>query len=256
MQLQFDKTPVNDFCELVNQYPIGELRKPTRSTVPLLSFWRDTNVHFAWLLKNWNYAPAAGDKACFEFTVSSARSDNRPSHTDLMFISETLAVAVEGKWSEPRYPEVKDWLNESKYSNTHKVLEHWLGLIGRKTNQSLPSPSFGGIVYQMLHRTASVCSLPAPAVHVVYHCFGLDHKKAKSYAADLSALNSLLGKPANLRFFLLTTPLSKTEMFYLLEEEVGDLRRVDEADAAEEKVRTRLKQGGLFEFGDSKIVAM
>jgi hypothetical protein len=44
MQLQFDKRPVKDFEELVDCYPMGELKKLTQSTVPLLSFWRDTDI--------------------------------------------------------------------------------------------------------------------------------------------------------------------------------------------------------------------
>lgn len=255
MQIQFDKTSVKDFSELVDRYPMGELKKPTRSTVPLLSFWRDVDARYAWLLRNWNHALGQGAKACFEFTVPSASRNNRPSQTDLMFIGEALAVAVEGKWTEPHYRMVRDWLNDSKYSNKNAVLEHWLGLISRKTGRSLSTSSVEGVVYQTLHRTASACSLPAAAVHVVYHGFGLDAEKAEYYAANLNSLNSLLGKPANLRFYLLTTPLTKTQIFESLTNEVKQLCRANK-EAAEQIVREKLKQGGLFEFGDSNLLAI
>src|SRR5688572_31809590 len=99
-----DRTSVSDARELISHFSYGSLASPFRSTVPLLALAKDGWSTFEKLL---SLCGMSGDLSiAFERTVESPRQGDRPSFTDAMVISETHVLAIEAKWTEPRYETV------------------------------------------------------------------------------------------------------------------------------------------------------
>lgn len=107
-QLYFDRTPVKDFEGLLSGYGAKEFKSPMRSTVPLLSLVRDDWPVLQDILRACNMP--AESTLHFEFKVDSPLGVGLPSHTDMMVRSGGHQLAVEAKWTEPRYETVKKWI--------------------------------------------------------------------------------------------------------------------------------------------------
>jgi hypothetical protein len=134
-----------------------ELDKLTRSTVPLLAWWKEHARNLA--------VPGTQDfVAELEHEVSAScarcRSRGRSSATDMLVRAGATAIAFEAKYTEPRYEDVDTWLAHDGSSNNRKrVLGHWCHLIERYTGVSIDKTTLGALVYQMVHRIASACSV-------------------------------------------------------------------------------------------------
>lgn len=142
MTLRYDKRIADDFAALLALYPDDELPKITRSTVPLLAYWRTFCERVPSYLSQLGVEQSASVSLHFELTVPSAvisttGRPNRPSHTDLMIFTDNLAVAIEGKWMEPRYETVRDWRGIEQTENKLGVIDHWLSMIGERIGMSL-----------------------------------------------------------------------------------------------------------------------
>lgn len=104
---------------------LSALKKRTRSTVPLLDYWRDTDE----CLRQFGHAAgldlSAATELHFEHSVAVRSGRGKPSFTDLMILSPESVVAVEAKYTEPRYASVRNWLGERAPipTNREKVLK-------------------------------------------------------------------------------------------------------------------------------------
>jgi hypothetical protein len=171
MRLHFGQPGPVDFQTVVFQFPQADFQNLTRSTIPLLCYWRNTEEVLSRLLKVvfGKEGTLSGD-LCFEYPVKSA-GRNMPSFTDVMYVTEDLALGIEGKSTEPMYETVEKWLQAGqKPENRRCVLKHWLSLIRQRTGM-VKEKEILGCVYQMVHRTASVCSLSRKDCAVVYQIF-------------------------------------------------------------------------------------
>lgn len=256
LPLFFDKKPARDFGDLVTSYDVGEFASPTRSTVPLLALLKDGAPRFRRILENLGMTREAD--LHMEFKVNPPRGTGRPSQTDLMARASDNAIAIEAKWTEPRYPNVSqraasdsEDAGDSKDrddSNRSDVIQGWIDLIQPRVSKPLRREEFGDCVYQLLHRAASAC---ATATHPVlaYMIFS-EHAKTSHdagrkdfYRADLAHLHSVLGHPAGFPFYLVNLELKPTAAF----REIKPLRKGAESTA--ERVRRALLGEELFEFG-------
>jgi hypothetical protein len=100
----------------------------------------------------------------FEFKVDhQSRGRGKPSHTDLMAISDTVCVAIEAKWTEPPYENIASWLSKGGDNfNREEVLKGWLALMSLERSP-LSSNEVADCEYQMLHRAASACGTASAA---------------------------------------------------------------------------------------------
>lgn len=256
MPLFFDKKPARDFAELVASYDMDEFASPTRSTVPLLALLKDEAPHLRKILDN--LGMAGGADLHMEFKVNPPRGKGRPSQTDLMARTGDKAIAVEAKWTEPRYPNVSqraasdnqdaDDPKDKDDANRCDVIQGWIDLIQPRVSRSLSREDFGDCVYQMLHRAASTCAT-APQPVLAYLIFsvqaksGYDVGKKDFYRTDLVHLHSVLGRPAGFPFYLINMELKPTPAF----RDIEPLRKGAESTA--ERVRRALLSEKLFEFG-------
>ena len=246
MNLFFGRPHALDFEFLLRQMPDAEFGNLTRSTVPLLAFWSDPG-RVAGALARLGIEPNPADKLCFEYPVKSL-GRNRASFTDVMYLSEQVALGVEGKSTEPMYETVAEWLTSRGVSeNRRDVLDHWLGLIhgpGRQFDRE----AVGGAVYQMLHRVASICSVAASRNVLLYQIFGRDRadlsRKEGEYSARLEHLARAVDATGRVEVWLQTLLLNPTEAYRKTQ------LRLDRSDRKLRPaiVREALLRGGMFAF--------
>jgi hypothetical protein len=242
----FDKSAVPDFRTLVTAYGKLALASPFRSTVPLLGLVKDQLALLDRMLSQ--CAPtASGARLHMEFRVKSPKGRGKASHTDAMALTESCAVAVETKWTEPRGAAVGDFQKLS--TNKQKVLEGWLQLLGRHATSPLGAGDFSDAIYQVLHRAASAChSERTPCVvYLHFHRTAEKPQHPTYYFNDLTTLYDLLGRPSGCPFWLVELPLEPTGAFKRIE---GLKKGTDETDA---KVRAALIDSRLFDFGEPVI---
>jgi len=181
-----------------------------------------------------------------EFTVNSPKGRGKASHTDLMLRRQGDTLALEAKWTEPRYETVAQWRKKGKSTtNREKVLRGWLDLIQPHALCVLDVNDFSEAVYQIVHRAASACYY-SEKPRLVYLHFIPDPSGAgatsEQYRSDLNHLKELLGNPTKFQFYLLEVEIKPTMEF----EQIKHLPKASLETAR--IVRNALTDATLFEF--------
>lgn len=212
MNLSFGHmTNLESYEQLLDAIPDREFERATRSTVPLLAFWKDaTKVEALGRLLD---VPdlAAGD-ASFEFAVSPrcdrCKGRGKSSFTDVLVRSGDHVVAIEAKHTENVYRTVSEWLGTTPPPNKRKVLEHWLSCC---IGSAATLERVGDLVYQMIHRTASACYAAGAAAtpHVVHLLFGSEHVNA--YIAAVARLAGVVSPDRRIKFAVVFVPTRPTD---------------------------------------------
>lgn len=248
VHLVYHPTQAQDFGSLVNAYPARELPKPTRSTVPLLSFWKAYPQRLPKFLKELGQVHTGEVKLYFEFQVASF-GRNKPSHTDLMILTDQVAIAIEAKWSEGQYDSLSKWFAKDPSDNRKTVISHWLNLISQKIGCVPCREDLNEVIYQMIHRTASACSFPAKKPILVYQSFEEADDPHPDRFGALTLFYNKLHQPENLQFWFARVPVRRTDAFRALAFECANVP----ANRAE-KIRTAIIEHDLFEFGEPELV--
>jgi hypothetical protein len=240
---------VQNFQALLELYPDDALASPMRSTVPLLDYWRGAGERVATLAKAIGDTIGPDVDLCFECRVPVQAGRGKPSCTDLMICSRSNALAVEGKYKEPRYETVREWLRDPVEQNRRAVLHGWFGLIEAATSSRLTVDRVADLPYQLIHRTASACAMDSSNRGVIYQLFGngpIDH-----YVDDLLSLSRHLAFASALRFMVLACPFTAHAEFKALESRWARGERSMGKD-----LRRALIAGPLFSFGNPSVVAI
>ena len=256
MNFFFDRQPLTSLGEAVERYKSEEFESQTRSTVPLLSFLKHGGAIWESVLRQVSLQDS-GVEAHLEFTVPPPQGSGTASHTDVMLIDGDHAVAIEAKWTEPRYDEVGVWLNrrgsvQNRYdvpkgdANRRAVLAGWLSLLQQRVSKKLDVDDFGSAVYQMVHRAASACSAgKLPALIYLQFCPLPDGRPVESSLMDdLRHLHSLLGSPPNVPFWLAKVEMRPNPAFDRIRTLSRGLSQTAQA------VRDALRGEPLFTFTD------
>lgn len=204
-------TPGDDiddgYEELLGRYSTKEFYSPKRSTVPFLEFWRDPDQRvrefFTFKLHDSIYLD-------FEHKVPVQCGKGKPSCTDLMLTSGDVSIAIEAKFTEPRYEDVAHWLYKSESANRRKVLDGWFELLRECSTDDFNESKFTGLPYQMIHRAASACYLKVENRWLAYQVFDLSKKKRDMYLNDLELLATALGDKRQLRICLIECSVQRT----------------------------------------------
>jgi hypothetical protein len=208
---------------LLNQMPDSEFGNLTRSTIPSLSYWRDHDAAIQAIFTALRVASPLEGHLCFEYPVKSLPSC-KPSFTDVMYISQDLAIGFEAKSTEPRYEMVQEWLRVGRRTNRGAVLEHWKDLIRKRTG-TVVDDELAGIPYQMVHRVASVCSVRSRRHALVYQLHIVDtNADIEHYKSDLQHLSRAIAAPGHIDFWLHRITLSRTPAYHETE------RMIERAD--------------------------
>jgi hypothetical protein len=244
MRFFFDKRSLKSLDEAVDLYKPEEFASPTRSTVPMLSLLKHGGAVLKALLCHVGSADSTTE-AHLEFTVGPKQGTGKPSHTDVMVISEERAIAIEAKWTESRYDEVSVWLERgSSAQNRRNVMNGWLSLLQPDAAKKLCLDDFSSAVYQMVHRAASVYSAGRlPTLLYVQFCPLPDRRAVESSLMDdLHHLHALLGSPVAFPFLLAEVEAMPTSAF----ERIRSLPKGIPQTA--ETVRAALQGEPLFAF--------
>jgi hypothetical protein len=261
--LFYNTAEAADFETLLAKFPIGAFASPYRSTVPLVCLVKDAFPTFRAI-----EAACGGDGESalhFEYEVIPPGVQGNASQTDVMALSEKHAIAIEAKWSEPRYPTVSTRLKSrvaelakkdiTKGTRDHQaeqeaVIAAWLGLLTAVSAEPAKLSEYGAAVYQTVHRAASACSLSRPPALVYLHFEPSPVKGSAStdqYRSDLRHLHRLLGSPEGFPFYLVGVPLTATNAFRAI---AGLQHGAVETDR---HVRKAIMTSRLFEFGEPHI---
>jgi Domain of unknown function (DUF6946) len=251
MYLHYGKPEPVELEVLIHQMPEGEFRNLTRSTIPLLSYWRQSKRRLTELcLRLFGPSCPLGGDLCFEYPVKSV-GRAKPSFSDLMYLTVGYAFAVEGKSTEPLSGTVRQWLiNQGASASRQQVLNHWLSLIRQKT-EVIDEPQIQDVVYQMLHRTASVCSTGRQQIAVVYQMFDVGESHG-AYEAELVKLARAIGSEGKIGIVLQRIPTARTEFYRQTEDKVKG------ADQERRPliIRDAVFGGRLFEFGGETVTVI
>lgn len=249
MNVHYDKEIISDIDKAVTVYGEKEFQSPTRSTVPLLSWIKHEQPMVSSLLRDIGIPTDCN--LHLEYSVAPQQGKGVASHTDIMVISGESSLAIEAKWTEPRYETVGEWLEKgSNPPNRRDVLTGWLGLLRQHAQCTLDVGDFSDIVYQMVHRAASACAAGVdPKMAYLVFKPSLDPRTAsiQQIQADLNHLWGLLGRPKGFPFYLVEMQLSPTAAF----DAIASLPKGDEA--TNETVRDALCNGPLFDFSEYEL---
>jgi hypothetical protein len=174
--------------------------------------------------------------------------DARASETDLMLTAPQLAIALEAKWSEPRYKTVQEW--RKRISRWRAALEHWLQYL--QPFADTPSPDVTDhLVYQMIHRCASACATAGAlgTAVLLYQVFEDGEHDTSFYTTDLRELTSALKPKANLHIASQTVQIRKTLEYARVEKSLPD-----SAQERRRIIREAVKHKVLFDFGESRLM--
>ena len=198
MDWAFTGSRVAGHDAVLDRYPVQEFDSPTRSTIPLLEYWRSPEERMRELTAALRVPLPSRVELNFEHTVYPPRGRGKPSCTDLMVISAEFVMAIEAKWTEPRYETVQHWLSDSE--NRAEVLRGWCDLLEQRGANPIREEDLCGLPYQMIHRAASACHPHGATTGrwLVYLLFDTTTKERDAYLTDFRHLRDVLGAQSSL----------------------------------------------------------
>ena len=141
--------------------------------------------------------------------------------------------------------------NAAKHeADQRAVISGWLGLLGRQSAKAIQIPDAGDVVYQLVHRAASACSMPKPPKLLYLHFEPSPAKYSPTtaqYRKDLKYLHELMGSPKTFPFYLAEVPLHFTEAF----QRIKSLPK--RRQSTDVRVRDAIRSSRLFDFGEPRI---
>jgi len=216
IRFEFKNRELARFTDIYDKYSPSEFDSPFRSTVPFLQYWRNTQDSLLRFLEAMQLGISGRVTLGFEHCVFPPRGEGRPSQTDLMMVTEGLAIAVEAKYTEGRYATVEKWIGSS--DNRRLVLGGWLELIASACKRRpLQVKNVLHLPYQLVHRYASVCSISAARRAVVYECFDLNESKMNYYTGQLRALRDCMGTSTDLYLAVVNHTMVKKDAYEKLQ---------------------------------------
>lgn len=236
----------SNLADLVDAMPDREFQRVTRSTLALLAWWKDS-ARVEALIDRMGWARSPEATARFESPERAGckrcNGRGKASFTDVMLDLGADVVAIEAKRTERLYETVKRWLARDTGSNRQAVLAHWLrcclGLDG-------PVERYHDLVYQIIHRTASVRRAAGERhAHVMHLLFDDQHVdeyvEASARAAELLAPN---GHP---HFHVVVVPTDEGPGY-------RDVVAASEGDGGADLVREALlRDDTIFTFGQPSV---
>jgi hypothetical protein len=238
---------VYSFEDLVKRLGSDAVASPKRSTVPLVDYWRVPEQRLREFWEQLRVRQPGDTEMHFEHEVPVQRGRGKSSFTDLMIFADDIAVAIEAKFTEPRYESVATWLGGTPTKNRVDVLEGWLCAIEAAVETSISRNAIREIPYQLIHRTASVCCVGRRERLVVYQVFG--DSPADYYAEDLGRFAAAIGAPDRIAFVVLGCSCRSTDTYARLEARWDSGKRDLGDDVSE-----ALLGGALLEFDQPVVI--
>jgi len=222
----------------------NEFKNLTRSTISLLSYWRDQKAAVAILERGLGIKDLGRATVHFEYVTPSLRASDKASYSDVMVLSPSVAIAVEGKWTEPAYQTVREWRTSD---HRRDVLDHWLKHI-EPYSSGLMRNKVGGLVYQSVHRCASVCAQNRPLAVLLYQVFQ-DDRHHVDYVPQMRKVADVIRPNNRLQVALCEIPLATTPGYANLKTQLKDR----DGTTKTRLIREAVSAGKLFTFGEPRF---
>lgn len=251
MELHLNKPSGLSFSELTHSLPDNEFQNLTRSTVPSLAFWKHYVPNMTRVCDKLGIIYDKNADLCFEYSVPSY-SNNKPSYTDLMYLSKDDAISIEAKYTEPRYENISSWLGSTPTQNKQSVLLHWLNILQPYCNTKLKPEIASDLIYQMLHRVASGCFAGGEhgvKISTLYQVFSGENSHYEDYAKDLSTFRETLGLKSEVKLALLRIDTKLSPAGERLASQLVYLDGEETASA----IRMALFSTEVYEFGEEDV---
>ena len=249
IELRANGHGVRSFEELVEQLGSDAVASPKRSTVPLLDYWRQPESRLRLLEAHLGVTLSDHTELHFEYEVPVQQGRGKSSYTDLMILGTDVAVAVEAKFTEPRYESVETWLAAARTTNRAEVLEGWIRAIEAGSEAMVNREVVRELPYQLIHRTASVCCVSRRRRVVVYQVFG--DSPGPYYAEDLRRLASAIPARDRVSFYVVASAFHPTTTYAQLSARWDAGERDIGTD-----VRDALIAGPLLEFAEPVAITI
>jgi hypothetical protein len=251
MRVCYGQPHFADFETLLWALPDKEFKNLTRSTIPLLSYWADSSTRLEELCDKLGINPGKDGTLCFQYAVKSFGS-NKPSFTDIMFVSQPAAIAIEAKSTEPQYDTVEEWLKKgTDIKNRRSVARHWLDIIEKLTRLHINEGVVSLLIYQMIHRLASLCSVAASRHVMVYQVFEFEGHNV-DHETPLRSLRAVLDPQRAIEMYLHTVHMRRSRVFF----KIRDLMATKSENDRPHIVRRALREGKLFDILDDDTLTM
>lgn len=204
MKVKYKQNVIQSKDELISNYGCKEFDSPFRSTIPLIELVYGNNDLLKELLPF-----SANAEFIFEYETPVIKGKGAPSCTDLVIKDNEISYFIEAKRLEPLYSTVEQWLKDGG-DNREKVLEGWLEYINERCNKSLTIENVRTLVYQVVHRFASVCKIKQKA-ELVYILFC--PQNTPNYLNELKSLKTLVGNSVPIK--LISMDITDNKLFDL-----------------------------------------
>lgn len=89
---------------MLDRYPDREFKNLTRSTLPLVTWWKDEALALSVIGSACGFDDLGTARVCFEFPTASAGPRDKASYTDVMVESASTAIAIEGQMDRAAIP--------------------------------------------------------------------------------------------------------------------------------------------------------
>ena len=225
---------MNQIIDLGNNEHFSKL---TCSIIPTVDYWKNPENKILTKLMN--------EKCdiCFEYPVSSIPFATA-SYTDVMLISDNIAIAVESKWTEP----IGALCNRQKAKRKDQVQSHWINIINEYLEKKFTLEQFKEIEYQLLHRVASACSLKKEKCIVVYQIFYTDEPK-EDFKNEILKIIELLSDD-RIEFYIHFVKIIPNQKYKELEDKIKSLSSKKEII---QEIKYTISYNQLFDFKQDDI---
>lgn len=194
-----------DYDTIIDQFSGTSFNSFRTSSIPLVQFWRDTEVRLKELLEAIGLS-VEKSTLCFEYPTKPKKGKGKASMTDLMILSPDSKTAIEAKFTEytPKGSTelIRNWKEDGNSENKKLVLQYWKDLI-EPFSEGMDDKALLNVDYQFFHRTASAC-IDVRRANVVFQVFHDNETKnyLDKYEAKLRNYIKVLNPKYNLNFFL------------------------------------------------------
>lgn len=242
MNLYFDRKPILDVNQSLELYNEKEFSSPTRSTILFLSLLKDDENLFIRIMSE--IGLSGNPEVHLEYKVYPTHEKKGASQTDAMVITEKDILAIEAKWTEPRYNSVKKWLHQGRYLNRReRVIKGWLTLLEEQCSKAFNVDEFLDVPYQMVHRAASACSTDkTPKLAYLQFLPLIDNSSKSEIINDLTNLWHLLGYPDIFPFYYIEVDIETSQSYNLIK------NLPKKSMSTRNEVIASLVKGNLFYF--------
>lgn len=234
-----DVESYNVIFDYLSSTPVNSIRT---SSIPLVQYWKTYEKRII-ELENLLNLELINPHINFEYATASF-GEAKSSMSDIMVQTRNIRIAIEGKFTEVRYPYelIKDWRIAKDPNNRELVLDHWRRKILPYADSDLLE--IETIPYQFFHRLSSACDQAPEKAILLYQIFYDESTEAhlEKFLLLLESAKAIINPKNNLKIVFQTIPCKLTESN-------EQLRKSDKRNTIQQcKQKSKINQSDIFMY--------